>query len=110
MSNLNQIKQSLEEQKKQLLQRLDSFATEDLFLRDSVSEVSSAEHQMWLTEVAPLRMEVKAHSGNLLKEIQHSLQRLEQGSYGRCEKCGQQIDAQRLRIIATAAKCQECSK
>src|SRR5579884_3365201 len=41
----------------------------------------------------------------LLTEVQAALQRLEDGSYGRCIACGQPIPEARLEAIPWAARC-----
>jgi DnaK suppressor protein len=41
--------------------------------------------------------------------IQASLDRIEQGIYGQCEKCGDDIDAQRLEVVPEATRCVDCA-
>ncbi|SRR5712692_9040392 len=46
----------------------------------------------------------------LLTDVQHALERIEQGTYGQCVDCGQPIPEKRLEAIPWAArdiKCQE---
>ena len=45
-----------------------------------------------------------------IKEIDEALRRIEKGSYGICEFCGEIIDEQRLDIIPYARLCAECEK
>lgn len=40
-----------------------------------------------------------------LIEVGHAMDRLEQGTYGRCEACGRQIDPERLRARPWARFC-----
>ena len=44
-----------------------------------------------------------------VKEIDQALERLDDGSYGRCESCGQPIPAGRLLALPWAALCVPCS-
>lgn len=44
-----------------------------------------------------------------LEAIRGALARLEAGSYGRCERCGEPIDARRLRAMPTATACIDCA-
>ncbi len=49
--------------------------------------------------------------GNLrqtLESVEAALKRLEQGTYGRCETCGQPIDRARLKTLPYAAQCVKC--
>jgi RNA polymerase-binding protein DksA len=41
--------------------------------------------------------------------VTHALERLEQGDYERCERCGQPIGAERLRARPTTTLCISCA-
>jgi DnaK suppressor protein len=43
-----------------------------------------------------------------LRQIHRALERLEAGTYGLCQQCGQRIDANRLRVVPYAVHCQRC--
>jgi DnaK suppressor protein len=43
-------------------------------------------------------------------DVEQALGRLEKGTYGLCESCGQSIDPARLRVIPTAPLCMECQR
>jgi RNA polymerase-binding transcription factor DksA len=42
-----------------------------------------------------------------LVEVDHAVSRIEHGTYGRCEACGREIDAERLRARPAARFCLE---
>lgn len=44
-----------------------------------------------------------------LDQIEAAIQRIEDGSYGRCEACGEQIPETRLDAIPYAALCVQCA-
>ncbi|WP_134741302.1 TraR/DksA C4-type zinc finger protein [Nocardioides sp. 503] len=44
-----------------------------------------------------------------LEEVDAALARLDDGSYGRCEVCGQQIAAGRMEVRPTARTCVSCA-
>jgi RNA polymerase-binding protein DksA len=44
-----------------------------------------------------------------LAEIDSALRKLDDGSYGVCETCGQPVGAERLAARPTAAKCVRCA-
>jgi RNA polymerase-binding transcription factor DksA len=44
----------------------------------------------------------------LLNEVEQSLSRLDAGTYGRCEECGEPIDDARLAELPTARTCGAC--
>lgn len=45
-----------------------------------------------------------------IAEIDLSLQKIDNGTYGQCEKCSKEIDDERLELIPYAKTCLECSK
>jgi DnaK suppressor protein len=46
----------------------------------------------------------------LLEDVEAALERIEAGSFGRCELCGQEIPKQRLDALPQAATCIECAR
>lgn len=46
----------------------------------------------------------------LLEMVEEALQKIRKGTYGICEGCGQQIDANRLRAIPYARLCIRCKE
>jgi DnaK suppressor protein len=46
----------------------------------------------------------------LLAAIDAALKRVEDGTYGICERCGRPIDAARLEALPHATKCIECKR
>jgi DnaK suppressor protein len=45
-----------------------------------------------------------------LNKIDEALARLEEGSYGYCFECGEEIAQQRLRALPFAVRCKECEE
>ena len=45
----------------------------------------------------------------ILDQIGAAIQRIEDGKYGRCEQCGEQIPKSRLDAIPYAAECEQCA-
>jgi len=43
-----------------------------------------------------------------LEEVEAALHRMEQGVYGRCERCGNEIDFARLKAVPEATLCLSC--
>lgn len=61
-----------------------------------------------LTEDISLK-QLSTHRENLMK-IDEALRKLEQGTYGICEECGEEITEERLRILPFAIYCRECQE
>jgi DnaK suppressor protein len=45
-----------------------------------------------------------------LTQLEEAQRRLEMGTYGRCEGCGEPIDIQRLKLVPLAAYCVDCQR
>ncbi len=45
-----------------------------------------------------------------LARINEALDRLEEGTYGRCNECGQEISPARLRALPFAIRCRDCEE
>lgn len=63
-------------------------------------------------QVTAERGEVEALTQSLLEaldEVDRALAKLDDGTYGRCEGCGQRIADARLRAVPTARRCIECA-
>ena len=46
---------------------------------------------------------------DILDQTEAAIQRIEDGSYGRCKECGEQIPKTRLDAIPYAAECVQCA-
>jgi RNA polymerase-binding transcription factor DksA len=44
-----------------------------------------------------------------LAQLEHALARLEDGTYGRCEVCGEPVSEERLAALPAAARCIGCA-
>jgi DnaK suppressor protein len=49
---------------------------------------------------------LKSHHADIL----HALRRIDDGSYGKCERCGQEIPIERLEARPTARLCVSCKQ
>ncbi|MGV9252705.1 TraR/DksA family transcriptional regulator [Streptomyces sp. NPDC003697] len=55
--------------------------------------------------VAALLSQAREH----LNDLDHALERLERGDYGRCEQCGEPIRTERLEVRPAAKTCVRCA-
>lgn len=61
-----------------------------------------------LNETITLQM-LGAHREMMIK-IDESLRKLDEGSYGTCEDCGEEISTERLRVLPFAICCRDCQE
>jgi len=45
-----------------------------------------------------------------LQNINLALEEIKKGAYGKCEKCGKNIDEERLKVLPEARECGKCGK
>ena len=45
-----------------------------------------------------------------IRKIELALRRLDEGSYGECEECGEEISMERLKVIPFALLCRDCQE
>lgn len=103
----------LEDERRATLARLETL-TGDFEALVEASEGSNAddEHDPEGSTIAFERSQLDAllQQGRAsLTDIDEALERLEQGSYGTCERCGRPIGQGRLEARPTARRCIECA-
>ncbi len=47
---------------------------------------------------------------DMLKEVDNSLQKVEEGTYGLCDGCGQKIGRRRLQVLPFTRYCVQCQR
>jgi len=71
---------------------------------DDVDDVASDLIERDKTQALILTLERK------LEDIEHALEQAADGSYGICERCGKQIDPERLEIFPETTLCVNCKR
>lgn len=61
-----------------------------------------------LPSVDPVAYQTTASHRLAVEQITAALNRITQGTYGRCTRCGEQIAPARLDVLPAAATCIEC--
>ncbi|HZS24476.1 MAG TPA: TraR/DksA C4-type zinc finger protein [Gaiellaceae bacterium] len=79
-------------------------------LDDEVEEIAaSSDSHLGEAAAATLGREIDytlgENSGQVLAEIDAALQRIEDGTYGKCAECGKEIPAERLEAYPWASLC-----
>lgn len=112
---IEKIKEKLLKDKKRLNKELKRFAVKDerpegdfdtLFPEIGRKEEENALEVASYTDNLPIE-----HSLELkLKDVNDSLEKIQKGTFGSCEKCGGKIRDERLEILPTARFCMKCHK
>lgn len=61
-----------------------------------------------LPSIDPVAYQAAAAHRAAIEQITAALNRISEGTYGRCTRCGRQIAAARLEVLPNAATCIEC--
>lgn len=96
----------LEDQAAKLKSRLKSEEEEPEFGDDVDSFEEEGDEAAELSNKLGLQQNSKAE----LEEIDHALEKIEEGKYGICEKCGKEISEDVLKANPESRLCKECKK
>ncbi|MCX6745790.1 MAG: TraR/DksA family transcriptional regulator [Candidatus Parcubacteria bacterium] len=112
---LEKIKNDLLARKKQIENELSGFAKEDKFIKDNYrsefpdygdKEDENAEEIAQYTDNLSIEFSLE----KTLRDIKKALERIENGTYGKCAYCGQEIPEDRLMARPTSNACVECKE
>ena len=53
-------------------------------------------------------LQIQARDRRMLKKIGQALERIDEKEYGYCERCGEEISIERLKVRPIACHCMEC--
>lgn len=57
-----------------------------------------------------LNIRFSERDASLVRKIDHALGKIEDGTYGECECCGESIEGKRLEVRPTASLCIKCKE
>jgi RNA polymerase-binding protein DksA len=111
-AELNAIRKELEQQAKDLRGEIDDAEEVQATLkRDASSEGSGDEADAGTkTFEREHEMSLANNSRDLLLQVERALMRLDAGTYGRCENCGDPIPKARLQAFPRATLCVACKQ
>lgn len=104
---------SMKKETEKLLEHGDHFGTEFELIKESMGELSNYDNHPaddgTMLYDREKDIALNEHTESQLDEIEHALERIEQGTYGICEKCGKDIPLERLDAHPIASRCVEHS-
>ncbi|HHW02948.1 MAG TPA: conjugal transfer protein TraR [Thermoanaerobacterales bacterium] len=107
-TRLEEMKKQLEDEMRVLIQR----GSEPL--KESVGELSSYDNHTSDLGAETFEREkdlgLKDNTKILMMKVNHALDKIRDGSYGICERCGKPIDEERLEAVPYTTLCIECKK
>lgn len=103
MFSLKPLKEKLEKERKAIEKEIKSLAVPPEFGNETDEEADE-------TEQFGTNLGIQQVLRNKLENINETLQKIEQGKYGICERCGKKISWLLLRIEPTSRLCRKCKK
>jgi len=104
----------LQQQRQRVVEAIDYLHAENPgSMKDETEESTMDNH---LADLATVTLDreidytLEENSEHLLKEIDKALEKIEQGTFGFCETCGQPIAEERLLAIPYATQCIDCKR
>ena len=108
MENAEQIRTQLLERQKELEQGTGRFGQNAL--ESAPAEVQDEIDQVISSEAKTTAMELSSLQFRALQDVRAALERLDNGTYGKCVVCGRSIEPSRLRAIPETPYCIEHAK
>ena len=105
----NNIKETLEKKLTGLKGQLVSIEAQDPYKRDSYADENTQDDDAAEREDHDRVVALKQDLEQKIVKVEKALERVQEGSYGVCIKCGNHIDKARLEVIPEAGRCIDCS-
>jgi DnaK suppressor protein len=104
---LGKFKAMFEEQKQGLIRSFEAVSTSFQLQPEEMAD----EADLTSTELeTSMQMRLRNREALLLRKVSAALRRIEEGSFGDCECCGEGIDLRRLEARPTATLCVSCKE
>jgi DnaK suppressor protein len=104
---MNQFKKLLNEQLKTLIQEAQKTVTG---MTDSKENFPDPTDRATLESDRNFMLRIRGRERKLILKIEEALERIETGSFGVCESCGDEIGEERLKARPVTTLCIECKK
>jgi len=106
----NLLRSSLEDMRKRLSEELEQLKStvRPADERREGSPFGKREEEATESFELEKRLTLEKRIREQLAEVEHALQKFEDGTYGLCDNCGQPIDPARLEALPQASLCLKC--
>lgn len=109
IKTLNLIKQALLRQQKEVEQNLKEIEADDPAKEDGLAESSEPGTDSYIADIHTKALVLGSQLKKARDGIKTALIKIGKGDYGKCDKCGKQIELKRLLAMPTASRCVSCS-
>jgi RNA polymerase-binding transcription factor len=105
--NKQHFKKLLSQRLKENLEKIQDTLTE---ITDGKDRLSEKVDQASLASDVGFALRIRERQTKLTEKIRDALERLEDGTFGICEECGEEIPLKRLRARPVTTLCIQCKK
>lgn len=106
--SLSSIERYLINKQKEVQNQLISIQKDDPMLIYDLPESHELGTDSWQSEVHDRISALRESLSSLSDNISRSLQKIKNGTYGKCDKCGNHINPDRLKAMPLASNCTLC--
>lgn len=107
---LDYIKKHLMKQKQEVDRSLEEVDKDDPAKTPDLAESSEPGTDSYIADTHTKNLVLKDQLTKMSKSIKATLSKIQNGTYGKCENCGKQIEIGRLLAMPTAEYCVSCSQ
>ncbi len=107
---INSLKKYLQREKISVDKSLKEVEAEDPATSPSLAESSEPGTDSYIADTHTKTVVLGTQLKKVSNSIKSALLKIKKGTYGKCEKCGEQINIGRLLAMPTAQYCLSCSK
>ena len=104
---IEKIKQQLLEMREEIINRLQKAKEENQKGQRDIGDQGDAATDAINRETS---LALENRDLEVLREIDYALKKMENGTYGICESCGDEIPIERLKVLPFARYCLECQE
>ena len=98
------LERQLADLEEESFQGTQSDLTGDVGLNDDFADAGSA------TFDRENALSIRNNISDLIDQVGRAVRRIDEGTYGSCERCGNPIDAARLKALPHASLCMDCKR
>lgn len=108
--DINIFRARLEDERKVLIEELEQLHAGTSYGEERREGSPFGKREEEATETFELekRLALERRIRDQLAEVEHALKKIEEGTYGLCDSCGQPIDPARLEALPQANLCLDC--
>lgn len=110
IKTINYIKSLLINQQREVEKNLKEVEKDDPVKGDGLVESTEPGTDSYIADAYTKTVVLEAQLKKTSTGIKTALLKIRKGTYGKCEKCGRQIEIGRLLVMPTAMFCLSCSK